>query len=42
MRAELRRMCEAYGIDPDAATDTRGYRLPMRRRTRNSSAGGPR
>jgi geranylgeranyl reductase family protein len=31
MRAELRRMCEAYGIDPDAAQDTRGYRLPMRR-----------
>jgi flavin-dependent dehydrogenase len=23
-------MCEAYGIDPDAAQDTRGYRLPMR------------
>jgi len=31
LRAELRRMCEAYGIDPDAARDTRGYRLPMRR-----------
>ena len=31
LRAELRRLCEAYGIDPDAATDTRGYRLPMRR-----------
>ena len=30
LRAELRRMCEAYGIDPEAATDTRGYRLPMR------------
>ena len=30
LRACLRRMCEAYGIDPDAATDTRGYRLPMR------------
>jgi geranylgeranyl reductase family protein len=29
LRAELRRMCEAYGIDPDAAQDTRGYRLPM-------------
>jgi flavin-dependent dehydrogenase len=24
-------MCDAYGIDPDSATDTRGYRLPMRR-----------
>jgi geranylgeranyl reductase family protein len=31
LRAELRRMCEAYGIDPDAASETRGYRLPMRR-----------
>ncbi|MGH3008510.1 MAG: geranylgeranyl reductase family protein [Gaiellaceae bacterium] len=30
LRAELRRMCEAHGIDPDAATRTRGYRLPMR------------
>ena len=30
LRAELRRMCEAYGIDPEAAQDTRGYRLPMR------------
>jgi geranylgeranyl reductase family protein len=30
LRAELRRMCEAYGIDPDAAQDTRGYRLPLR------------
>ena len=28
LRTELRRMCEAYGIDPDAARDTRGYRLP--------------
>jgi geranylgeranyl reductase family protein len=31
LRAELRRMCEAYGIDPEAAADTRGYRLPLRR-----------
>ena len=31
LRGELQRMCEAYGIDPDAARDTRGYRLPMRR-----------
>lgn len=31
LRAELRRMCEHYGVDPDAAADTRGYRLPMRR-----------
>ncbi len=31
LREELRRMCDAYGIDPEAATDTRGYRLPLRR-----------
>src|SRR5579859_1171210 len=31
LRAELRRMCEAYGVDPDAATETRGYRLPLRK-----------
>ena len=30
LRASLRRMCEAYGVDPDAAAETRGYRLPMR------------
>jgi geranylgeranyl reductase family protein len=30
LRAVLRRMCEAHGIDPDAAAETRGYRLPMR------------
>ncbi len=24
-------MCEAHGVDPDAAAETRGYRLPMRR-----------
>jgi geranylgeranyl reductase family protein len=30
LRAELRRMCEAYGIDPDAAREIRGYRLPQR------------
>jgi flavin-dependent dehydrogenase len=30
LRAELARMCEAFGIDADAAADTRGYRLPMR------------
>jgi flavin-dependent dehydrogenase len=23
-------MCEAYGVDPDAGKDMRGYRLPMR------------
>ena len=31
LRAELRRMCEAYGVDPDAAVETRGYRLPLRK-----------
>jgi geranylgeranyl reductase family protein len=31
LRAELRRLCEAYGVDPEAAAETRGYRLPMRR-----------
>ena len=30
LRAALRRMCEEYGVDPDAAAETRGYRLPMR------------
>src|SRR5438874_5195578 len=30
LRAELRRMCEMYAIDPRAASDTRGYRLPLR------------
>jgi len=30
LRAVLRRLCEAYGVDPEAATETRGYRLPMR------------
>jgi len=30
LRAALRRMCGAYGFDPDAAVETRGYRLPMR------------
>jgi len=30
LRSTLRRMCEAYGIDPASASDTRGYRLPMR------------
>jgi geranylgeranyl reductase family protein len=30
LRAELRRLCTEHGIDPDAAVDTRGYRLPMR------------
>src|SRR3954452_6078368 len=32
LRATLRRMCELYGVDPDTATEQRGYRLPMRTR----------
>jgi geranylgeranyl reductase family protein len=32
MRARLRQMCEGYGVDPDTATERRGYRLPMRSR----------
>ena len=31
LREQLRRLCDMHGIDPDAATDTRGYRLPLRR-----------
>jgi len=39
LRDHLRRMCEAYGVDPDAAADTRGYRLPMRRPSRPLARG---
>ena len=31
LRERLQELCETHGIDPDEATDTRGYRLPMRR-----------
>jgi geranylgeranyl reductase family protein len=31
LRDHLRRLCEQHRIDYDTATDTRGYRLPMRR-----------
>ena len=31
LRAELRRLCREYGVDPEAAADLRGYRLPLRR-----------
>jgi flavin-dependent dehydrogenase len=31
LRTELERLCVAYEIDPASATDTRGYRLPLRR-----------
>jgi geranylgeranyl reductase family protein len=31
LREHLRRLCEMHGIDSNTATDTRGYRLPMRR-----------
>jgi flavin-dependent dehydrogenase len=39
LREELRRMCVEYGIDPDTATGTRGYRLPMRRPTSELARG---
>ena len=39
LREELRRMCEAYGVDPDAAAETRGYRLPMRTPTTRLARG---
>jgi geranylgeranyl reductase family protein len=31
LRAHLRRLCEEHGLDSDGLTETRGYRLPMRR-----------
>jgi flavin-dependent dehydrogenase len=31
LRAHLRRLCSAHGVDADALTDLRGYRLPYRR-----------
>jgi flavin-dependent dehydrogenase len=31
LREHLRRLCLEHEIDPDSLTDTRGYRLPMRR-----------
>jgi geranylgeranyl reductase family protein len=31
LRKQLRQLCHMHGVDPDAATDTRGYRLPQRR-----------
>jgi geranylgeranyl reductase family protein len=30
LREHLARLCTEHGIDPESATDTRGYRLPMR------------
>ena len=30
LRGELLRLCEAHGVDPAAASELRGYRLPMR------------
>ncbi len=30
LREQLLRLCEAYGVDPAAASEMRGYRLPMR------------
>jgi len=31
LRERLRELCVAHAIDPESATETRGYRLPMRR-----------
>src|SRR5205823_14047750 len=31
LRARLRELCAAYGVDPDRVTDLRGHRLPLRR-----------
>jgi geranylgeranyl reductase family protein len=31
LRAHLSRLARAHGVDPDALTDVRGHRLPMRR-----------
>jgi geranylgeranyl reductase family protein len=31
LREKLARLCVEHGIDPEAVTDVRGYRLPMRR-----------
>ena len=39
LREHLRRLCEEHDIDPDAATGTRGYRLPMRRPTSRLARG---
>jgi geranylgeranyl reductase family protein len=33
LRAHLRRLCDVHGVDFDALTDVRGYRLPYRRAT---------
>ena len=45
LRDHLARLARAYDVDPDAITDLRGHRLPMRRigaSTPASSAGHPR
>src|SRR5207244_1745743 len=39
LRMHLRRLCNEHGIDVDAATGTRGYRLPMRRPTTRLARG---
>src|SRR5919204_3415223 len=40
LRHHLRRMCDAYGVDPARARDTRGYRLPLRRGGGRPTQGG--
>jgi geranylgeranyl reductase family protein len=39
LREHLRRLCDEHGIDPDSATGTRGYRLPMRSPTSSLARG---
>jgi geranylgeranyl reductase family protein len=39
LRRELEQFCRTYGFDPDTASDTRGYRLPMRRPGSRLAAG---
>ena len=39
LREHLRRLCDEHGIDVDAASGTRGYRLPMRRATSRLARG---
>jgi geranylgeranyl reductase family protein len=39
LRKHLHRLCHEHGIDPDAATGTRGYRLPMRSPTSSLARG---
>ncbi|CAN5256171.1 geranylgeranyl reductase family protein [soil metagenome] len=39
LRSHLARLARVHGLDPDALTDVRGHRLPMRRPTSRSAHG---